>query len=882
MRRKVSLFIADKLVDLSDQSFILTNYTTEDLYNPAVVKNSYTQQISLPGTPNNNAIFGSAFRLDRINGDGGAGPDYNAGYKTPFILRDENGSILQQGYAKLDNIVTKGAAVTYKVTLYGGLGSLLYDLAYDGNGNKRTLADLDYLAGGDDELNFVINKTNVAAAWATDAAAGEPDSLWKVINFAPAYNGVPDGNFNPSLGIGVPSDYGLADTSGGYGLKNGVSLFKFSNPVDEWAVKDLRSYLQRPVLSVRAFLKAIAKSSNNGGHVLNLSGLADNAQFRRLWLTLPLLPSIGTVKKKSGSLSIVPTTKSGTGVIGRFLISGTVASGSTMDIALHTQIHATISADDLPHLKRDGADEQTIIFLQAVAYDTDGIIVGGSPLRAYYTPGSHETPLNLAGACGYTPLYNSYEAETRADTSFDEDSSTYLFEDTPNFSITAQNVARIDVVMASYTLEAERITVEQSNLKLYSPGGAFNYTASDVTATMTSGTVSYTTLDTLRSGTDITKAMLLSTSQTPADYLLGICKTFGLYLVYDEELNETTVMPRETFYSGGGGEIDLTSRIDKTKELTITPFAFNAKWYDLGLDTVAGAFAEEYKGIWGIDYGIQRINTGYDYNSDAKRVFDGVVFKNAATVLKHSRYWNIITSNAKYQPSPFVDKGNKYTLWNVAGETKDVEISCPPSASSVWYYNTSYPGYDVQGAAKLELVSADGKGVDGVDILVYWDGDATYKGFRLTDDTAAMDSVNNGVPCWLLGSDPEADGDLTIPIFRRYQFTGTEISDSLDFGVPKELDIPNVTYDPTGTLYAKYWKTYITDRYDLNTKVLKCRVRWDGIQVNAKLLRRFFYYRGCWWVLNRIVNHSRTTWDSTECEFVQVQNTSNYSSGQDY
>ena len=68
--------------------------------------------------------------------------------------------------------------MTYKVTLYGGLGSLLYDLGYDGNGNKRTLADLDYLAGGDDELNFVINKTNVAAAWATDAAAGEPASLW--------------------------------------------------------------------------------------------------------------------------------------------------------------------------------------------------------------------------------------------------------------------------------------------------------------------------------------------------------------------------------------------------------------------------------------------------------------------------------------------------------------------------------------------------------------------------------------------------------------------------------------------------------------------------------------------------------------------------------
>lgn len=885
MRRKVNLYIGDALVDTSEQSFILINYTTEDLTNPAVVKNSYTQQISLPGTPKNNAIFGSAFRLDRVidtAGEGVIGRGFSPAYKTPFVLRDDDGTVLQRGYMKLESISRKGANIAYKVTLYGGLGGLLYDLSYDGNGNKRTLASLDYLGGGDYELNFVINKTNVAAAWATDAGAGDPDSLWKVINFAPAYNGIPDGNFAPQVGIGVPSDYGLADTSSGYGLKNGVSLFKFTNPVDEWAVKDLRSYLQRPLLSVRAMLKALAKSENNGGHSLDLSGLEDAEPLKGLWLTLPMLPSVGTVKKKSGSLSLTPVTVSVPGVIGRFNVTGTVASGSTMDIALHTQIYATISAEDLPHLKRDGAGEQTIIFLQAVAYDTDGIIVGGSPMRAYYTPGDQTSPLNLAGICGYTPLYNSYEAETRADTSFNEDSATYLFADTPNFSITAQNVARIDVVMASYTLDAERITVEQSNLKLYSPGGAFSYTASDVTATMTSGTVSYTTLDTLRSNTDITKAMLLSTSQTPADYLLGICKAFGLMLVYDEALDKTTMMPRQDFYDGSLPAIDLTERVDLSKELAITPFTFTSKWYDLGWGEAGGYFADEYKGIWGVDYGTQRINTGYDFDNSVKDVLESVVYRNAASVLRHSRYWNIITSNAKYQPSPFVDKGNKYTLWNAGGETKDIEISCPPASASVWYYNSSYPGYDVPGAAKLELADAEGKPIAGEDILVYWDGSATYKGFRLTDDSAAMDSVNNGVPCWLIGSDPEEDGDLTIPIFRRYKFTSAEITASLDFGVPRELDIPNVTYDGDCTLYQRFWRTYLADRYDLNTKVLRCRVRLDGLTVNAGLLRRFFFYDGCYWVLNRIINHSRTTWDATECEFVQVQNMNNYTTGQDY
>lgn len=884
MRRNVSLYIGGRLVDISDQSFILTNYTTEDLTNPAVVKNSYTQQITLPGTPKNNAIFGSIFRLDRvIDVDAGSdtGPGFSPAYKTPFLLRDANGTALQRGYVKLDSISRKGADTSYKVTLYGGLGGLLYDLSYDGAGNKRTLASLDYLLGGDDELNFTINTTAVTNAWATDTDSGDPDTLWKVINFAPAYNGIPDGNFDPKVAIGVPSDYGLADVVSGYGLKAGRSLFKLANAADEWAVKDLRSYLQRPVLSVRAMLKAIVNKAAADGHTLSLGGLEDEQPLRGLWLTLPMLPSIGTFKKKSGSLSITPVTKSGTGVIGRFNITGSVASGATMDIALHTHILATVSADDLPHLKRDGNNEQTIIFIQALAYDTDNVLVGGSPLRAYYTPGSHETPQNLAGMCGYTPAYNVYESATRDDTSFDEDSGVYLFADTPDFAIVAQNVHHIDVVMASYTLESDRITTDQAALKLYSPGGAYSYTASDVTATMTSGTVSYTTLDTLRSGTDITKAMLLSTSQTPADYLLGICKAFGLYLVYDEETDAVTVMPRQDFFNTGESAIDITTLVDRTKEINITPFTFCAKWYDLGWGEAAGQFADEYQTIWGLMYGVQRINTGYDFNNDAKDVLESVVYRNAATVLRHSRYWNIITNSAdKFQPSPFVDKGNKYTLWNAAGETKDVEISCPPAASSVWYYNTNYPGYDVAGAAKLDLSDADNKAVAGEDILVYRDGSATYTGFRLTDDTSAMDNVNNGVPCWLLGED--ASGTLTIPLYRRYRFTSNAITDTLDFGVPKELDIPNVTYDPTCTLYTRFWKTYISDRYDLNTKVLRCRVRLDGMTVNATLLRRFFYYDGCYWVLNRIINHSRTTWDATECEFVQVQNMNNYTTGQDY
>ena len=48
---KISLYIAGKKVDLDDNSFILFNYTMEDLSNPTIVKNSFSKQITLKGTP---------------------------------------------------------------------------------------------------------------------------------------------------------------------------------------------------------------------------------------------------------------------------------------------------------------------------------------------------------------------------------------------------------------------------------------------------------------------------------------------------------------------------------------------------------------------------------------------------------------------------------------------------------------------------------------------------------------------------------------------------------------------------------------------------------------------------------------------------------------
>lgn len=1013
MRRKISLYIGDQLVDLDDQSFILFNYTMDDLSNPTIVKNSFSQQITLKGTPANNKIFGGSFRADRRVAGMGAdtGIDYNASQKTPFTIYNEMGEILESGYVKLDSISVKGADIQYKVTLYGGLGSFFYALSYDDNGNKRTLADLDYLgtSNPDTELNFSITKDAVQEAWdmlkgtmpilqptatdwgynlrtdgsqvatttypnryintyqvegarvyrvsfkrvnssaqsailaldsngnvvghwydggpaqnivdadittpvdavtlkvqgqtgAQDAVVKTPNRMWEILNFAPAYNGIPDGNFSPDKALVVPSDVGLQDTitkdGTAYTLKSGYALVNLAEAHDEWAVKDLRSYLQRPALSMKAFWDAICNPANNGGYEVDASVIqvADLGKYASLWMTLPLLPSIGTIRQETGSLSLTMTPSFVSGNdIGRFDIVGSVPSGTEVTANLHCRIRfGTPSGADAYNQLNESAfvrmgryvyTKFSILFIQAVAYASDDSVVGGSKIKAIGRPANH-------AACGYVPAWDA-DYEHLSVTEFNKvESNVFEIPVELGFAVTARDVAYYKIRVSAYTGEKTQRspayysysgTGDLSTPVMYvNYDNSFTPNHSTIVAGQTPDSVSYASSESLRSGATITKSMMLSSSKSPAEYMLSFCKILGLYFHYDSATRKVTILKRNDLYQDE--TIDLTGRVDLSKGVSINPLVSNSKWYDFALESAGGAFNDEYLNVVGIKYGIQRVNTGYDFNAEAVSLMSSVAFKNACTILARSRYFNYIFTGAVFKPSPFLDKGNTFTLWSATGETLETDISCPPLSSAVTYYNTdpNYSGYDINTARKLELRNAENKPVDGSDILVFLEGWDDYDYFKLTDDVPAMDVVNDGVPCWLLGAGASGDDALSVPSFQRYSWDGNEISNSLDFGVPREFDIPGIGHQDGCTIYDRGWRNYMADRYDVNTKVMTCRVDFSGIQVNQDLLRKFYWYDNSLWVLNKIKNYSLTTYDPVECEFVQVQDKSNYLNGQTY
>jgi hypothetical protein len=535
-----------------------------------------------------------------------------------------------------------------------------------------------------------------------------------------------------------------------------------------------------------------------------------------------------------------------------------------------------------------------VYFFQLVAY-RGNTVVGASPVKTVCAKTDWEAS-SLAEAVGYRPVLDKgYEGITT--TAIGRESSgarLYFFQETLNFTVQAvapdsyKLLCGCYFVTTQYTGTGEEIrTGAQYNRAVdfgainptFTQPGVGDSAAEYYEGRLYESTLTFTSASSMRSGAIIPASQLLTSAHTPAEYLVSFAKTFGLLFVYDNAEKKVSLVPRNGFFTGE--VMDLTNRVQRLKEVTITPQVRSAKWYVFDPSTAEGDFAKEYKSVYGVDYGAQKVDTGYEFDAADQKLLDGYAFRGAAAVLKNGPYWNMIFDGTGFRPSPFVDKGNQYTMWSVPGDTHSFPVPCPPSSVTVNYYNIVSVGYDLPAYPKLDLVDDKGNAVDGVDILVYYGGFGSYPYFKITDDDEAMVACNDGKPCWNLN--PGTAAGVGLPCFTRYaDFVpdGT-VTRSLDFGIPRELDIPRIAISPTlGSLYLRYWQAYLSDRLHTDTKVLKCRVDFSGLQVGQGLLRKFFYYQGAYWVLNKITNYSLTTYDPTECELVQVQDMGNYTNGQ--
>lgn len=862
MRNNIQLYIGNERADLDNGSFLLMNYTMEELSNPTIVRNTFSRQIVLKGTPQNNKIFGGIFRNDRQTqyGSGQTGVDFDPTRKTAFRIFNESGELLEDGYLKLDKVTRTGKRIGYAVTLYGGLGSFLYGLSYDAQGNKRTMADLDF----GENLDFVITRDAVAEAWARIINGYGGSAKWDIINFIPGYVGLPPSPFDANKCYVYTLSAGLEAMDGDY--RAGYTIVTLNEKVTGVAAKDYRSYLQKPCIKLSALINAICDPANNGGYTVNKDAMwFDNANpyWNNVWMTLPALNDL--------NIDSAETTN-----------TQTMTSVNTM----------------LPIVGGGGAGTYKVTVNALPLANMTGLLPGNYKLWCRNTAGitmnffvlsltlydSSQNPIATA-RYNITTDGISFANLPTPDFTFDHiDGTMGYFVDAGGNRVSFPIYAEAEGA-AYYKLEMDCVNYYygQPNANPGDMSGFMWPTGESVFANgvMFDPDVSSSQVDvvgvsssSVRTGATITKSMLLGGGRTPADYLLSYCKMFGIQIVCHSGEKVIDLTMRRNFYTSS--VVDINSRIDRSRPIEKIPFAFDARWYLFG-NEAKGEFADYYQARYNRPYGQFRVNTGYEFDAEEKTMTDDIVFGNVCAVMEASPYFCELVRNGDKVPSVFL-AGGTYLLYN-GSETKTMNLPYLSDAAKTWD-NPAYPMHDF--VERLQFHGEQDAHLDERDTLVFFNGrkDVSAMSLSLTDDIERMLALNGNNPCWMPNIcevNPSWKLD-DIPWFSRYYWSGDTLSNQLDWGDPLEMQIPNAEghIGVLSNIFEGFWEKYIADRYDDDSSVVTCYVNLRGMQVGRELFRRFYAFDGCVWALNRIINHSLTTFGATQCEFVKVQDINNY------
>ena len=921
--KDLHLYIGNREVEFHSNPEILYTYQTDELNNPTIVKNSFSKTITIYGSSANNQLFGHFWNVERlqVNGGDGSGVYFNASKKMPFALYIGN-EIYEQGYVKLDEVRRVDGNYEYDITLFGGLGDFFYNLSINDDGNEMKLSDLNFA----ENVDFTINIDTVKEAWT--ALENGTNGKWQTINFMPAYNGLPDDFDSNKIIIntkGTNLTKTKAEDGKNYKTKNDYVLGTLPDEMTEWETRDLRSYLQRPCIRMKEVVKACCDPVNNGGYEVVLDSdffNENNPYWEKTWLTLPMIQALeydsGEQALEGAKLIASETTGDTEGYMYQDLDfdMGEYPNSVPSNISLKATIDINLKYENTSYIwfwNWNGNSYHSgwwcvgSLFCQLLAFNGD-TVVGASQVYNLTTPIRHNGKLyygdnaDYDGGHKYTPYMgkpiNNILGTFKSNGFTRENASTPAVL---HFVISGLTTNVTSVKMCYYWGASKDKIKKASRAfylfdRTYSNGWvsqAYNshYSTNPADANMVIKTSNLKAVlgGTIgRTGTEVTKSLILNTEASPADYLLSYCKMFGLYFTKDVYENKIYIETRKSFYNRDE-VINLEELVDYSKGVNISPIAFDTKWVQFSQEKDETQFSSNYLTTKGIDYGCKVLNTGYEFNSEKKELLEENVIKSGIEGLERSKYFVAYNNDDKVRP--WFGYGLKYNLYN--GDDT-IEVNGTNAAGSKIMGINEGEGmkyYDL--FPKLQFHDADNSPTDGNNCLVFFSGVKNLSSGRtnpinyyLTDDCYWQSELNEGTPCWFFTTSdtdvyekPAARKINSIPVFERYltDSGGNRVKKSLDFGSPQELFIPSYSITDEVNIYNNFWKTYLEDLYDINTRILTAWVRIVG-QPNPNWLRKFYWFENSIWRINKITDWNVGSYDTTKVEFVKVQNVGDYTS----
>lgn len=861
MEREVKLYLASQEVEFSSIPDILYNFKVDDITSPAAIKNTYSKTVTIPATPNNNRIFGSFYKNDFEGMEGGdlSGAYFDPRKRMPFILTI-NGVIYESGYARLEKVTQNKSEYNYQLLLFGGLGDFFYNLEYGEDAGKRKMSSLIF---DTDNLDFTINANTLYTAWKYNR--GNTDKKFDIINFAPCYDGVPS-NFSadkvlvnysgitePVIKLGYSS---ITEDNVTYSTYNNYYVAELPKSYTQAEMREYRSWMQRPILSVKKTIEAICNPENNGGYEVVLDEdffNSGNSYYSSAWVTLPLLSEIKTsdystfdsYTEHSYSTTMIVRVNTNQVFYVRLTPSPSMPV-NTSKVQMNAELYLKAGNNDpLPGStlytsayvqNPPGPDATTRCFsgyllqLQAFA----GTDMGSSKL------GNSEAVF-LTSVLGNGDFLRAEETNSGfIDSSVKYSFGQYELVDSVNrvykwnqpFTLTMDLPSGMKSLFFMICPLANTTTGTSYGGSQYTTYGnrrmrgysATALTTSDVTNTATmvpdfTGNTQTSTEGNLYAyggegdtmgytGAFITKNMLLDTDYSPLDFLTSYAKLFGLYFVKDPVEKKVSILTRANFFNRES-ITDISEYVDRTS-VDITPLSFDSKWYNWGLEPIDSEFESQYESAYGKEYGNMDVNTGYEFNTEEKDVLNGNIFKNSIEALERSNMFYTIGDDDLSRP--WMHNSYKYTLYNVNNMEESKEFSIPRSTTiNRANLQEGYNFYDI--FSKPVFHKENNDPVDGKNVLLIYNGKVGVGTFDLyglkaylTDDVPEMGVLNSNEACWLYtqGGDrryPKVygyDGSViairvtTVPHYSRFS-----VSEGSSF-ISRSLDfgIPEKIYTP--------------------------------------------------------------------------------------
>lgn len=918
----IHLYIGNTEVEFDTTPEILYTYQVDELTNPTVVKNSFSKTITVRGTKANNKLFGHYWNVERTQVGGSVNADgvyFNASKKMGFQLFVDT-ELYEQGYVKLDEVRRVDGDYEYDITLYGGLGDFFYNLSINDDGNEMKLSDLNF----EDDIDFTINLDTVKTAW--DSLKNNTQNKWQTINFMPAYNGIPE-DFEADKMLIDTKSTNLVKTKSEdgktYKTRENWVMAELPDEMTEWETRDLRSYLQRPCIRMKEIIKACCDPDNNGGYEVELDSdffNENNPYWEQTWLSLPMIQALeydSGEQTLNGAKLIAGTTTGDTeGYMYQPLTfdMGEFPSSVVSRISLSAVINPSVANRNTSYVwfwNWNGDSYHTgwwcvgSLFCQLIAKNGD-TVVGASDVYNLTTPIRHNGKLYYGDNTDYTEghAYTPYMGKTIYNVLGDFRSGGFTLENesTPYiipFIIKGltTNVTSLEMVYywGASKDKLKKTSGAATTFKTIYDDGWVTHDMTSITTSdpskmkmeLKSSTLKAVMGGTIgRTGTEVTKSLILNTEASPADYLLSYCKMFGLYFSKSLYEDKIYIQTRKSFYDRTK-VTDISNEVDYSRGVTITPIAFDAKWVQFSQEQDETQFVTEYNTTKGVVYGSKVLNTGYEFDSEKKELLDGNVIRSAIEGLERSKYFTCYNNDSKVRP--FFGYGMKYNLYN-GDDTIDVNGTNSIGSNllgineedGMKYYDT-FP--------KVQFHDSSNGATDGNNVLVFFSGFKDFTSGRanpinyfLTDDSYWQSTLNEGSACWLFVSGdkdvnekPIARKLSSIPVFERYltDANGTTIKKSLDFGTAQELYVPKYGIKEEVNIYSNFWKTYLEDLYNINTKILTVYVRLKG-KVGYDLLRQFYWFENAVWRINKITDWNIGLDDVTKVEFVKVQDLEGY------